>query len=66
MYYAFLVQVIKAEHNEHILGIRDTETVQEFQRRLQNARRIVVIGNGGIATEIVWVSVVLCARMLSI
>lgn len=29
---------------------------QEFQKRLSNAKRIVVVGNGGIALELVWVN----------
>lgn len=36
-----------------VLGIRDTETVQTLQGRLAGARLIAVIGNGGIATELV-------------
>jgi len=32
---------------------RITETVRDFQARLANARQIVVVGNGGIATELV-------------
>ncbi|CDW57566.1 pyridine nucleotide disulfide oxidoreductase [Trichuris trichiura] len=43
---------IIADH-PNVIGIRDTETVEEFGARLKNARRIVVVGNGGIATEIV-------------
>jgi hypothetical protein len=39
--------------NPFILGIRDTESVQHFQERLSGSRRIAVVGNGGIATEIV-------------
>ncbi|KAJ9595969.1 hypothetical protein L9F63_012862, partial [Diploptera punctata] len=42
-----------ADRNQFVLGIRDTESVEEFQGRIKNARRIVVVGNGGIATEIV-------------
>ena len=30
--------------------------VQEFQRKLADARRILVIGNGGIAIELVYVT----------
>lgn len=41
------------EENPYILGIRDTESVEEFQNRIKEARRIVVVGNGGIATELV-------------
>uniref|UniRef100_A0A5S6QA76 Pyridine nucleotide-disulfide oxidoreductase domain-containing protein 1 n=1 Tax=Trichuris muris TaxID=70415 RepID=A0A5S6QA76_TRIMR len=43
---------IIADH-PNVIGIRDTESVEEFGTRLKNARRIVVVGNGGIATEIV-------------
>ncbi|KAG8438532.1 hypothetical protein GDO86_004919 [Hymenochirus boettgeri] len=40
--------------NPHVLGIRDTDSAQEFQRRLTGARRVVVVGNGGIALELVY------------
>ncbi|CAF0735244.1 unnamed protein product [Brachionus calyciflorus] len=40
-------------NNPYVLGIRDTETVHNFQSRLKNARQIVIVGNGGIATELV-------------
>lgn len=39
--------------NPHVLGIRDTDSAQEFQKRLSKAKRIVVVGNGGIALELV-------------
>lgn len=39
--------------SKRIIGIRDTESVQEFQNRLNDGRRMVVVGNGGIASEIV-------------
>lgn len=42
-----------AKDNPSVLGIRDTETVEVFQKKLSRARRIVVVGNGGIATELV-------------
>lgn len=42
-----------AEENPFVIGLRDTESVTEFQSRIKDARRIVVIGNGGIATELV-------------
>lgn len=38
---------------KRILGIRDTESVQEFQEKLKSGRRMVIVGNGGIASEIV-------------
>ncbi|CAH2091823.1 unnamed protein product [Euphydryas editha] len=36
-----------------ILGIRDTDSVMNFQEKLKNGRRMVIVGNGGIASEIV-------------
>lgn len=43
-----------AEGSPYVIGIRDTETVVSFQARLANARRVVIVGNGGIATELVY------------
>lgn len=40
--------------NPYVLGIRDTDSAQEFQKRLSKAKRIVVVGNGGIALELVY------------
>ncbi|XP_076010079.1 pyridine nucleotide-disulfide oxidoreductase domain-containing protein 1 [Genypterus blacodes] len=40
--------------NPYVLGIRDTDSAQELQKRLSKAKRIVVIGNGGIALELVY------------
>lgn len=42
------------QDDPHVLGIRDTDSAQEFQKRLSKAKRIVVIGNGGIALELVY------------
>uniref|UniRef100_A0A1B6J7I9 Pyridine nucleotide-disulfide oxidoreductase domain-containing protein 1 n=1 Tax=Homalodisca liturata TaxID=320908 RepID=A0A1B6J7I9_9HEMI len=39
--------------NQNIIGIRDTDSVKDFQNRVQNSSRIVVVGNGGIATEVI-------------
>lgn len=39
--------------SKRILGIRDTESVQEFEKRLVTGRKMVIVGNGGIASEIV-------------
>lgn len=36
-----------------VLGIRDTHSVQQLKSKLSKARRVVVIGNGGIALELV-------------
>ncbi|XP_063786159.1 pyridine nucleotide-disulfide oxidoreductase domain-containing protein 1 [Pseudophryne corroboree] len=43
-----------AEGNPYVLGIRDTDSAQIFQRRLAQARRVLVVGNGGIALELVY------------
>ena len=40
--------------NPHVLGIRDTQSVRHFQEKLKSASRVMVVGNGGIATEIVF------------
>ena len=42
-----------AENNNLIVGIRDTESVLQFSHKLKNAKRVIIVGNGGIATEIV-------------
>uniref|UniRef100_A0A673BJF4 Pyridine nucleotide-disulfide oxidoreductase domain-containing protein 1 n=1 Tax=Sphaeramia orbicularis TaxID=375764 RepID=A0A673BJF4_9TELE len=42
------------QDNPYVLGIRDTDSAQEFQKRLCKAKRIVVVGNGGIALELVY------------
>jgi len=36
-----------------VIGIRDTSSVKELKKRLGDARRVAVIGNGGIALELV-------------
>ena len=43
--------------DENIIGIRDLDSVAILQQKLKNARRVVVVGNGGIALELVYVSV---------
>lgn len=43
-----------AENNPYVLGIRDTETVFNFQSKLKNAKQVLIVGNGGIATELVY------------
>lgn len=37
-----------------VVGIRDTESVKQFKQKLSKARRVVIIGNGGIALELVY------------
>lgn len=43
----------EAKDNPHVMGIRDTESVRQFQEKLGGSARIVIVGNGGIATELV-------------
>ncbi|XP_039625629.1 pyridine nucleotide-disulfide oxidoreductase domain-containing protein 1 [Polypterus senegalus] len=42
------------QNNPYVLGIRDTDTAKAFQKRLSDARRVIVVGNGGIALELVY------------
>lgn len=44
----------QAANNPLVIGIRDTESVLEFQKRIKNSKRIAIVGNGGIASEIVY------------
>lgn len=37
----------------NIIYIRDTDTVKQLKEKLANARKMIVIGNGGIALELV-------------
>ncbi|EDO49331.1 predicted protein [Nematostella vectensis] len=38
----------------HVIGIRDTQSVQDFRTRLAKARRVMIVGNGGIALELAY------------
>ncbi|XP_076445776.1 pyridine nucleotide-disulfide oxidoreductase domain-containing protein 1-like [Babylonia areolata] len=40
--------------NGYVVGIRDTGSVKDFQKKLSTAKRVVVVGNGGIASELVY------------
>lgn len=44
----------QARGNEYVLGIRDTESVIEFQKRIKHSKRIAIVGNGGIASELIY------------
>ena len=37
---------------KHVLVLRDRDTVESLARRMRHARRIAVVGNGGIAMEL--------------
>ncbi|EDV26459.1 uncharacterized protein TRIADDRAFT_22271 [Trichoplax adhaerens] len=39
--------------SDRVIGIRDTESVTHFQNLLANSKRVMIVGNGGIATELV-------------
>ncbi|CAB0031031.1 unnamed protein product [Trichogramma brassicae] len=41
------------ENNSRVMGIRDTESAEALVNKLKDAKRVAVIGNGGIATEVV-------------
>ena len=43
-----------ADDNPSVVGIRDVESVVAFQRKLSSARRVCVVGNGGISLELVY------------
>ncbi|CAH1994152.1 unnamed protein product [Acanthoscelides obtectus] len=44
----------QAKHFEEIVGIRDTDSVDTFIQRISKAKTVVIVGNGGIATELVF------------
>lgn len=46
-------RLISNTNSKRILGIRDTESVKDFQKKLETSRKMVIVGNGGIASEIV-------------
>ncbi|EFA04075.1 pyridine nucleotide-disulfide oxidoreductase domain-containing protein 1 [Tribolium castaneum] len=44
----------QASSFSQIIGIRDTDSVETFVQKLKTAKTIVVVGNGGIASEVVF------------
>ncbi|GJQ84691.1 hypothetical protein Trydic_g12710 [Trypoxylus dichotomus] len=44
----------QAKNNPYVLGIRDTDSVEQFITKLSNSKRVAIIGNGGIASELVY------------
>jgi hypothetical protein len=40
-------------HHPCVLTLRDTDSVAQLSARLRGARRVMVVGNGGIALELV-------------
>ncbi|KAB0798536.1 hypothetical protein PPYR_09529 [Photinus pyralis] len=43
----------QALDNKYVVGIRDTDSVDEFVEKLSKTTKIVIVGNGGIASEII-------------
>ena len=39
--------------HEHILGLRDIASLHQLSQRLTTARRVAVVGNGGISLEVI-------------
>lgn len=46
--------ISQAADNPYVFGIRDTDSVENFIKKLSNSRKIAIIGNGGIASELVY------------
>ncbi|KAI0986290.1 hypothetical protein GJ496_000082, partial [Pomphorhynchus laevis] len=40
--------------NEHVLGLRDTDSASCLSDKLKNAKKVAVVGNGGIAMELAY------------
>lgn len=49
-----LIDHVNVENRKYILGLRDTESVVEFEKRVHNSRKILIVGNGGIASDLVY------------
>jgi NAD(P)H-nitrite reductase large subunit len=39
--------------HSRVIRLRDTQTIKELEEQLKDTRRILIIGNGGIASELV-------------
>lgn len=44
----------QATNNPCVIGIRDTDSVDSFINKLVEARKVAIVGNGGIASELVY------------
>jgi len=42
------------DEKDFIIGLRDTHSVEYFQSLLSKAKRVAIVGNGGIATDLVY------------
>lgn len=43
----------QSQNKDYVLGIRDTDSVEELVKKIGNSKRLALIGNGGIASELV-------------
>ena len=43
-------------NSPHALVLRDTDSVKQLAQKLESARKVVIVGNGGIALELAYVS----------
>ena len=48
----FVTSVQAVWHNPHVVVLRDQDTIQALAKRLPDMRRVVLVGNGGIALEV--------------
>ncbi len=46
-------EIFSPSISEFIVTIRDTESVQNLSTKVSTSKRVLLIGNGGIATEFV-------------
>lgn len=44
----------EVENNPFVIGIRDTDSVETFIQKLKTSKEVVIVGNGGIASELVY------------
>lgn len=43
----------QGKNNPRVIGIRDTDSIKNYQTLVSKSKRVVVVGNGGIASELV-------------
>ena len=44
-----------SKDSQFVISLRDTDTVLDLKKRLSSSKKIVIVGNGGIALELVYV-----------
>jgi len=48
------VPVKISNDNQFVISLRDTDTVLDLKKQLSHSKKIVIVGNGGIALELVY------------